>query len=333
TRPRRKKALEAPREPRKPKVHWDHVLGEMVWLSKEFESERKWKLSMAKKIAQRANMGVVDQATKDEKKQKVLYKNQLEVEERKKKALDKQLDFLLGQTERYSTMLAENLVDVPHLQTQENGLLQTNVLSQEEVAGPSQTNQPSQEEVAGPSQTNQPSQEEVAEENINAPTPDDLVADTMETDDDYDSSSLNEEQEDDERTIDEDEAQITEAERNEELAALQAEADIPIDDLLKSYLKSQDSSNQVNGCNHDSGYTSSDEGNFSEEVDDSHHYAEFVKRNHGKSNGGISGEQEDNDYVCTDEGKDDEATLSEEEELAKKDGPDPSDEVISYISQ
>uniref|UniRef100_A0A453TAE4 HSA domain-containing protein n=2 Tax=Aegilops tauschii subsp. strangulata TaxID=200361 RepID=A0A453TAE4_AEGTS len=189
TRPRRKKALEAPREPRKPKVHWDHVLGEMVWLSKEFESERKWKLSMAKKIAQRANMGVVDQATKDEKKQKegehrlrkvalniskdvkkfwtkieklVLYKNQLEVEERKKKALDKQLDFLLGQTERYSTMLAENLVDVPHLQTQENGLLQTNVLSQEEVAGPSQTNQPSQEEVAGPSQTNQPSQEEVA---------------------------------------------------------------------------------------------------------------------------------------------------------------------------
>ncbi|KAM3298267.1 hypothetical protein ACQJBY_039958 [Aegilops geniculata] len=433
TRPRRKKALEAPREPRKPKVHWDHVLGEMVWLSKEFESERKWKLSMAKKIAQRANMGVVDQATKDEKKQKegehrlrkvalniskdvkkfwtkieklVLYKNQLEVEERKKKALDKQLDFLLGQTERYSTMLAENLVDVPHLQTQENGLLQTNVLSQEEVAGPSQTNQPSQEEVAGPSQTNQPSQEEVAgpsqtnqplqedvaepsqtnqplqevvaeplhtnqplqedvaepshtnqpvqeqvaEENINAPTPDDLVADTMETDDDYDSSSLNEEQEDDERTIDEDEAQITEAERNEELAALQAEADIPIDDLLKSYLKSQvsresspankdtcsnsdlknstkDSSNQVNGCNHDSGYTSSDEGNFSEEVDDSHHYSEFVKRNHGKSNGGISGEQEDNDYVCTDEGKDDEATLSEEEELAKKDGPDPSDEI------
>uniref|UniRef100_A0A453TAP3 Uncharacterized protein n=1 Tax=Aegilops tauschii subsp. strangulata TaxID=200361 RepID=A0A453TAP3_AEGTS len=47
----------------------------------------------------------------------------------------------------------------------------------------------------------------------------------------------------------------------------------------------------------------------------------------GKSNGGISGEQEDNDYVCTDEGKDDEATLSEEEELAKKDGPDPSDEI------
>lgn len=31
----------------------------------------------------------------------VVYKHQLELEERKKKALDKQLDFLLGQTERY----------------------------------------------------------------------------------------------------------------------------------------------------------------------------------------------------------------------------------------
>jgi len=27
-------ALEAPKEPRRPKTHWDHVLEEMVWLSK-----------------------------------------------------------------------------------------------------------------------------------------------------------------------------------------------------------------------------------------------------------------------------------------------------------
>lgn len=46
-------------------------------------------------------------------------------------------------------------------------------------------------------------------------------------------------QEDDEHTIDEDEAQITEAERNEELAALQAEADLPLDDILKLYTKNK----------------------------------------------------------------------------------------------
>ena len=46
-------------------------------------------------------------------------------------------------------------------------------------------------------------------------------------------------QEDDERTIDEDEALITKAERNEELAALEAEADLPLDEILKMYTKSQ----------------------------------------------------------------------------------------------
>jgi hypothetical protein len=44
-------------------------------------------------------------------------------------------------------------------------------------------------------------------------------------------------QDDDEQTIDEDEALITEVERNEELAALQAEADLPLDDILKMYKK------------------------------------------------------------------------------------------------
>ncbi|KAL5213101.1 hypothetical protein ABZP36_023948 [Zizania latifolia] len=347
TRARRQKALEAPREPRRPKTHWDHLLGEMTWLAKEFDSERKWKLSMAKKIAQRANKGVVDQATKDERKQKeeelrlkkvalniskdvkkfwtkieklVFYKNQLELEERKKKALDKQLDFLLGQTERYSTMLAENLVDVSFPQNQENGSLQTN----------------------------QRSQQEVAQENINASTPNDV--DNMETDDDY-NSSLGEEPVDDERTIDEDEAQITEAERNEELAALQAEADLPLDDILKLYTKTKvsresspdskavfsvsdsknlfkDSLDQTNGYSYESDHTSSDEGISSEEEDDNHSYSEFVKKNNGKCNGNISSvDEQDRDYVVTDEGKDDEATLSEEEELAKKEDPDPLDEI------
>ncbi|RVW30766.1 Protein PHOTOPERIOD-INDEPENDENT EARLY FLOWERING 1 [Vitis vinifera] len=120
-------ALEAPREPRRPKTHWDHVLDEMVWLSKDFESERKWKLAQAKKVALRASKGMLDQATRGEKRVKeeeqrlrkvaltiskdVLYKHQMELDEKKKKALDKQLEFLLGQTERYSTMLAENLAD------------------------------------------------------------------------------------------------------------------------------------------------------------------------------------------------------------------------------
>lgn len=34
-------ALEAPKEPRRPKTHWDHVLEEMVWLSKVTDQSLK----------------------------------------------------------------------------------------------------------------------------------------------------------------------------------------------------------------------------------------------------------------------------------------------------
>lgn len=38
----------------------------------DFESERKWKLAQAKKVAIRASKGMLDQATREEKKMKVL---------------------------------------------------------------------------------------------------------------------------------------------------------------------------------------------------------------------------------------------------------------------
>lgn len=38
----------------------------------DFESERKWKLAQAKKVALRASKGMLDQATREEKKLKVL---------------------------------------------------------------------------------------------------------------------------------------------------------------------------------------------------------------------------------------------------------------------
>jgi hypothetical protein len=47
-------------------------LEEMAWLSKDFESERKWKLAQAKKVALRASKGMLDQASREERKLKVL---------------------------------------------------------------------------------------------------------------------------------------------------------------------------------------------------------------------------------------------------------------------
>ncbi|CAA2954562.1 PHOTOPERIOD-INDEPENDENT EARLY FLOWERING 1 isoform X1 [Olea europaea subsp. europaea] len=237
TRARRQKALEAPKKPQRPKAHWDHVLEEMVWLSKDFESERKWKLAQAKKVAIRASKGMLDQATRGEKRVKeeeqrlrkvavniskdvkkfwtkieklVLYKHQLELDEKKKKALDKQLEFLLGQTERYSTMLAENLVNSPTPRKSVDSYSAQKQLSIQWKGGGDDINNQTANSVSG-SQSKSP-----------------------DVDEDYDVHS-DDESEDDEHTIEEDEALISKEEREEELAALQTEIDLPLEELLKRY--------------------------------------------------------------------------------------------------
>ncbi|CAN6451944.1 unnamed protein product [Victoria cruziana] len=378
TRSRRQKALDAPKEPRRCKTHWDHVLAEMVWLSKDFEAERKWKLAQAKKVAIRASKGFLDQAIRGEKKVKeeehrlrkvaaniskevkkfwvkieklVLYKHQLELEERKKRALDKQLDILLGQTERYSTMLAENLTDMP---IPSEGLLKYS------SNGPSVY--PRKEGGFEP--------------------------DSVDGDDDDFSFRSDDELEDDEHTIEADEALITEEERREELEALQNESELPLEELLNRYSavgreaisSSKDNDIEVANkeCDHitvcpDSVQHRSWEnslekhlnvenlnmgsdnviaftGNIEEEnlasataVQSGRQNEVVVQLEHRKSSDllpedsrmqdedtphVVSDEMDDKDYVVpAGEERDDEATLDEEEELAKSEMNDPIDEI------
>ncbi|KAL9265328.1 PHOTOPERIOD-INDEPENDENT EARLY FLOWERING 1-like protein [Drosera capensis] len=57
SRARRQKAFEAPREPRHPKTHWDNVIEEMIWLSKEEEQRlRKIALSISKDMNRYSTM-------------------------------------------------------------------------------------------------------------------------------------------------------------------------------------------------------------------------------------------------------------------------------------
>ncbi|XP_024025351.1 protein PHOTOPERIOD-INDEPENDENT EARLY FLOWERING 1 isoform X3 [Morus notabilis] len=368
SRAKRQKALEAPREPRRPKTHWDHVLEEMVWLSKDFESERKWKLAQAKKVALKASKGMLDQATRGEKKLKeeeqrlkkvalniskdvkkfwlkieklVLYKHQMEVDEKKKKTLDKQLEFLLGQTERYSTMLAENLVD--NYKPAQQHPVQDQLSIKHKEVDENDTNESSE---------------------LNA----EPQSDAADVDEDYDIQS-DDDSEDDEQTLEEDEARITEEERQEELVALQNEIDLPLEELLKRYTRDKNS--------RDSSPLKDEEGDELAVMDrdrDSKNElstATKIKKNNSVgstgrrcrvSNGGFSilenhlsevethkGENlsEDSDelakeqvvYDFNDEGgdgdfilaaieeKDDETTLLEEEEFAKADSNDPIDEI------
>ncbi|KAJ6932168.1 hypothetical protein NC651_007780 [Populus alba x Populus x berolinensis] len=355
TRARRQKALEAPREPRRPKTHWDHVLEEMVWLSKDFESERKWKLALAKKVALRASKGMLDQATRGEKKLKeeeqrlrkvavniskdvkkfwvkieklVLYKHQMELDEKKKKALDKHLEFLLGQTERYSTMLAENLVEKP------------------------------------PEQYFAPEKPSIADrvgDDANTPLQvvDEAQVDTADNDDEYDVQS-EDEVEDDEHTIEEDEALITREERQEELEALHNEMDIPLEELLKRYTVEkggrESSENGAKPCANGEEHCESKGEDISAacemeissspvnagrrcvsynnlleigayETRNQLSISEDPAREHVPYD--FNDEQEDGDFdLAAEEEKDDETTLLEEEEMAKADSNNPIDEIL-----
>ncbi|XP_020576990.1 protein PHOTOPERIOD-INDEPENDENT EARLY FLOWERING 1 isoform X2 [Phalaenopsis equestris] len=373
SRTKRQKAFEAPREPPRPKVHWDHVLEEMVWLSKDFESERKWKLSLAKKVALRASKNSLDQVSKNERKLKeeeqrmrkialniskevkkfwmkieklVLYKYQLESEERKKKALDKQLDFLLGQTERYSTMLAENLVDMPG--SHKPVIVDSEQLQSLNVGKADHRN------CTISSPTGEETQSDIADDYI-AQSDDDLI--------------------DDEHTIEDDEAQITEAERREELIALQADLDLPLEELLKKYTSNEVSRevspevgehvateiSKIKEPNEELKLTGKVSNLIRENRDNSKsirigHHDHFEAKDFSSCTGGqlavksvvdpelrsndfdaseqkpflhsIVDEVDDEDYlIIGDEEKDDEGTLSEEEELAKREAIDPLDEI------
>ena len=37
-------------EPPRPKTHWDYLLEEMQWLAADFQQERKWKKTCARKV-------------------------------------------------------------------------------------------------------------------------------------------------------------------------------------------------------------------------------------------------------------------------------------------
>lgn len=123
-------------EPARAKAHWDYLLEEMVWLATDFAQERKWKKAAAKKCARmvlrhhqerelRAERAereelqrlrrVAAQVAKEIKQfwanieKLVEFKQQARLDEKRKKALDLHLNFIMDQTEKYSSWLREGM--------------------------------------------------------------------------------------------------------------------------------------------------------------------------------------------------------------------------------
>eukprot|EP00794_Sanderia_malayensis_P014257 gene14257-15744_t len=121
-------------EPPRKKAHWDYLLEEMQWLATDFSQERKWKRNMARKLSKSVMKYHHDKKMKEQRVKKeesarlkriasciskeikqfwqsvekvAQYKQQSRLEERRKKALDLHLNFIVGQTEKYSSWLVE----------------------------------------------------------------------------------------------------------------------------------------------------------------------------------------------------------------------------------
>ncbi|XP_065077199.1 helicase domino isoform X2 [Ochlerotatus camptorhynchus] len=214
-------------EPQRPKAHWDYLLEEMVWLAADFAQERKWKKAAAKKCARMVQKHFLDKAMAAQRAEKaqeqqlkriaafvakeikifwgnveklVEYKQQTKLEEKRKKALDQQLSFIVDQTEKYSQQLVEGM-NKPKA-VQDRNTSKANSLSSSRVPSPQ-------------------------------PKPN-------ASDDEFQPDSEN--SDDDEETIAKAEAEATGT--NEEVAALQKESEMDLDDFLKhlpkDYLENRD---------------------------------------------------------------------------------------------
>ena len=123
-------------EPKRPKSHWDYLLDEMMWMSTDFQQERKWKKAVSKKISGAVQKYFKEKEIKAELAEKeelkrirknaaniareimnfwknvekvVEYKQKTRDEEKRKKELDMHLNFIVDQTEKYSSWLMKGL--------------------------------------------------------------------------------------------------------------------------------------------------------------------------------------------------------------------------------
>lgn len=233
-------------EPPRNKVHWDYLLAEMTWLANDFKEERKWKIALAKKVSKAVlkyfqAREIEEQKIIKEREQKlrkiaknissevkkfwsqieklIQYKQQQKQDAQKKKKLEKSLELLVDQTEKYSSMLAQDLQKSIDHPKQESTIEDKSIEKEEEDLKEDSTEISNEEKPV--------SNERIPFNNLL----DEMVTSDNQEDRDYSSFS---EESDDESTIKQ-EDEIEKPEGQDETAVLQKESEIPLDELLKRY--------------------------------------------------------------------------------------------------
>lgn len=289
------KRLPKVQEPNREKAHWDYLLEEMTWISADFAEERKWKKSAAKKCSRfirRFHQDKQQQVEKAEREEQqrlrkiastmakeirlfwnnveklVEFKMQTKLEEKRKRALDIHLNFIVNQTEKFSSWLTEGMNKSETNTTTNSPMLCGNeTLSSadddDDEFRPQHASDDDEETIAREEaeiglvsehneldllrkESEMPIDELLATLPGTNFEPSPVVHDVLPScsnsdpslikDDDVEfTANLEEELEDEEDTIAEQEQIEADADHEAELRALEAEADLPVEKLLQMY--------------------------------------------------------------------------------------------------
>uniref|UniRef100_A0A914W4C5 Helicase domino n=1 Tax=Plectus sambesii TaxID=2011161 RepID=A0A914W4C5_9BILA len=123
-------------EPARSKTHWDYLLEEMRWMAMDFAQERRFKVNASRKFAstiarlardkEQETMRADQRAIKEAKRVCALLAKMVRefwvnvdkvvdaraqgiIEAKKRKALDQHLDFIVGQADKFSSMVQEGM--------------------------------------------------------------------------------------------------------------------------------------------------------------------------------------------------------------------------------
>ncbi|XP_062544529.1 helicase domino isoform X2 [Armigeres subalbatus] len=213
-------------EPQRPKAHWDYLLEEMVWLAADFAQERKWKKAAAKKCARMVQKHFLDKAMAAQRAEKA-QEQQLK---RIAAFVAKEIKIFWGNVEKLVEYKQQTKLDEKRKVALDQQLSfivdQTEKYSQQLVEG---MNKPKAIQDRNTSKANS-----LSSSRVPSPQPKNASDDEFRPDSEI--------SDDDEETIAKAEAEATGT--NEEVAALQKESEMDLDDFLKNlpkdYLENRD---------------------------------------------------------------------------------------------
>ena len=316
-------------EPPHAKTHWDYMLDEVAWMATDFHQERKWKRNCSRKLSLAIHKHFKDKEASAElaarehakrlRKQAatvardimafwrgveriVEYKQRAVLDEKRKSAMDAHLNFIVDQTEKYSSWLIQSL----------------------SAPAPAATTQPTMTTTTTTTATTTPS---LLCELYKKPQDDDEYrpGKGVENEDDE------EEEDDDETTIEREERKSRRQRRragrggaddvDDEIRQLQMESELPFDELLRDY--------NLNDVYFTSKSSAAKEDNSDEEEEEEDEESESASGSDQEEEEEESEEEEkveeedDEEFssgdLDSDDELDDEETLEEEERLQRTD--------------